>query len=519
MGRLADELAVGGRRLIETHISWVLLDEADVYKLKRPVELGFLDFRTLEQRRAACESEVRLNARLAPDVYLGVVPVSRGPDGRARFSGEGEVVDYAVHMRRLPDEDRADVRLEEGRLTPEHVARIAAHLARFHAAAETSDAISRHGEPDAIAKNIEENFEQTRDALERYLSAEEITELERFHRETVSHRAPFLERIARRRIRDGHGDLRLEHVYIDARGEIRIIDCIEFNERFRYQDVAADIAFLAMDFARSSATALGERFLARYAQESQDYDLYPLIDFYQSYRAFVRGKVAIFLADDASVSASARARAESHARRDFLLALAYERPSLFPPCVVAVGGLVASGKSTVAEAAGALLAAPIVDTDRTRKHLAGVAATARVGASEFAGAYSEDSTDRVYDEVIRRGDLVLRSKRPLVIDASFRRRAHRARARELAESHGVAFYFVECRAERGVLEARLRARDEGGATISDARADLLDAFAARFEPVDELEPSSHLVVSTNREPSRAIRELERFLPATKADSG
>ncbi|MBC7173304.1 MAG: hypothetical protein H5U40_12775, partial [Polyangiaceae bacterium] len=359
--RTIDELASSTAERIETHISWVLLDGADVYKLKKPVDFGFLDFRTLEQRRAACEAEVRLNARLAPDVYLGVLPVTRGAGGKARLAGDGEIIDYAVHMRRLPDSDRADVRLSEGRLQASDIDRIAERIATFHAAAETNAVIARFGEPRAIERNIDENFVQTRSALPRAIGVEEAAELERRHREFVSHRAPFLERIARGRVRDGHGDLRLEHVYVSDDGSIRVIDCIEFNDRFRYEDVCADVAFLAMDLARSGAPLLAERFLSQYARASQDYDFYPLIDFYESYRAFVRGKVASIRAKDPTASAQMRSRAWDEARRDFLLALSCGRPSIFPASVVAVGGLIASGKSTLAEAIAHALGAPVVD--------------------------------------------------------------------------------------------------------------------------------------------------------------
>ncbi len=512
MGWREDSFAGEGFRLVETHISSVLLGERDVFKRKKPVDLGFLDFRTLAARRAACEAEVRLNARLAPDVYLGVVEVRRDASGRERVGAEGELVDYAVHMRRLPDEDRADVRLDEGRLSPEDVDRIAARIARFHADAETTGEIARYGSPETIERNVSENFEQTRDTLPLYLGPDEIVEIEEFHRRTVAHRAPFLERMARGRIRDGHGDLRLEHVYLDDSGDIRIIDCIEFNERFRYQDVAADVAFLAMDFARSGASALGERFLARYAREAQDYDLYPLVDFYQSYRAFVRGKVATFVARDERTSPAAREEAHRRARHDFLLALSFERPSIAPACVVAVGGLVASGKSTLAEAIAARVVAPIVDSDRARKHLAGVSATERLAGGEFTGAYSPSATDAVYDEVFRRAELVLRSGRPVVLDASFRARAHRARARTVAEAASAPFYFVECRADRAVIEERLRARASRDDVVSDAREHVLDAFASRFEPVDELPPSCHRAVDTTRGVEEAMRALDDLLP-------
>jgi predicted kinase len=306
--------------------------------------------------------------------------------------------------------------------------------------------------------------------------------------------------------------LRLEHVYLGADDSITIIDCIEFNDRFRYGDVCADIAFLSMDLAWHGRVDLAERFLARYARESSDYDLYSVVNFYESYRAFVRGKVAALLAADTEASMDARERARREARRYFILALAFERPPLAPPRVVAVGGMIASGKSNASATIGELLAAPVLSSDRTRKHLMGREPTESVRSEAWSGAYSPNATKAVYDELWRLADIVLSSGRPIVIDASFRTAAMREGGRRMAERHGVPFMLVECRAPRELIAKRLTARESPGAYESDARTDLLDEFEKRFEPIDELPPSEHLQVDT----SQSRDETRRLLEATFA---
>lgn len=506
---LPRDLLRPGVELRETHISWVFLDGDDVFKIKKPVDMGFLDFSTLEKRRVACEAEVRLNRRLAEGIYLGVVPVTFGPDGRHQLEGAGELVDWAVHMRRLPDADRADVRLSQGRFQPEDIEAVAARLARFHAASAPTEEAARFGGVETVRRNVEENFEQTRTSLGDYLEGSQAGELAAWQRRFLEEKRGLFEgRLGNGRVRDGHGDLRLEHVYIDDSGSIAIIDCIEFNDRFRYADVCADVVFLAMDLAFHRRVDLAERFLAAYSREANDYDLYPLIDFYESYRAFVRGKVSSFVVSDPATPHEARERAAEDARHYFLLALASGRRSVLPPSVVAVGGLIASGKSTVAARVGALMTAPVVDADRTRKHLAGLAAEEPAREEAFRGIYSEDFTNDVYREVFRRADAVLSSRRPVVLDASFRSRELRASARELASRHGVPFTFVECRAPDPLLRKRLAARVTGR-RVSDGRLEIFDEFRARWEPVEELPSEDHLALDT----SRPLEETERTLRA------
>jgi aminoglycoside phosphotransferase family enzyme/predicted kinase len=496
--------------LVETHISWVFLLEKDVFKVKRPVDLGFLDFRSLEQRRIACEAEVRLNARLAPDVYLGVVPVRRGEDGRCSIGDSGTIVDFAVHMVRLRDELRADQLLERQELSIAAVDSLSERLATFHDRARADAETAPFGAPLLIRQNLEENFAQTRANIGEYLSQSEAAEIASWQSAFLSsHQDQFEARVRNGRIRDGHGDLRLEHVYFRG-GPPTIIDCIEFNNRFRFGDVCSDVAFLSMDLARSGRVDLAERLLASYARESNDFDLYTVVDFYESYRAFVRGKVAAMTAADPTLDAHTRDRARQQARRHFLLALAAKRQSLVPPMLVAVAGLIASGKSTVAARIAAELSAPTVEADRTRKGMLNVPPHYELRHDAWQGAYAPELTEQVYAELMRRARVVLASGRPVVIDASFRSRSTREAARALAEQQKVPFLLVECRVDLRLAETRLRAR-ERSLSISDGRLAMLDAFRASFEPVLELDPAQHVVVDTARPLGDNMTRLRRRL--------
>ena len=499
--------------LIETHISWVFLLERDVFKVKKPVDLGFLNFRSLEQRRNACEEEVRLNARLAHGVYRGVVPLTRHLDGRCVVGGSGAVVDWAVHMVRLSDDDRADRLLARGDLPAEAVDRIAIRIAEFHRTARVDAKCAQFGCPLAIEANIAENFAQTAGALSRYLSAAEAAEIVHWQTAFVRGQRARLElRLERGRVCEGHGDLRLEHVYLAPGRAIDVLDCIEFSDRFRYGDVCADIGFLSMDLAAHGRVDLAEHLLASYAREADDFDLYSVVDFYESYRAFVRGKVASILASDGDVDPTTRQRAEAEARRYFMLALSSARPSVLQPALVVVGGVIASGKSSVARSLASEMSAPVVDADRTRKGLLGVDPLRPIEEAAWAGAYDPAFTDRVYDKLFRRASVVLSSGRPVVLDASFRSASHRRAARDLARSHGVPFHLVECRATRDVCRQRLAAR-KLEPNVSDGREAIFDDFSSRFEPIVELAPSEHSVLDTTAPLSANIERLRRLLDA------
>jgi aminoglycoside phosphotransferase family enzyme/predicted kinase len=488
--------------LVTTHISWVFLTDHDVWKIKRPVDYGFLDYTTLERRRHLCEEEVRLNRRLAPDVYLGVVPVRWSAAGPT-LTGDGAVFDYAVRMRRLPDTVSADALLRSGALGHDDLWRLAGTLARFYAAAAAAPA---YGSTDIVGTNVTENFDQVRPFIGRFLSAATFEAVRTWQAGFLAQqRDRFQARIEQGRIRDGHGDLRLEHVYFEG-GDPVVLDCIEFNERFRMGDVASDVAFLAMELDGRIRPDLAESFLGRFALELDDYDLYGVVDFYRSYRAWVRGKIAAFLATDPSTLPEKAARKAREAQALFALAEGYAHPPGPPAAVLAVGGLIGTGKTGLAEALARALALPVVESDRTRKWLAGVTPTDRAPDS----AYDADASRRTFDEVFRRAAAVLGSGRGVILDATFRVADLRRQARELAARHGCRFLFLETTCDDATLRQRLRRR-AAGPSVSDATEALLDRMRQEFEPVTELAPSEHLVLRTTQPTATLVETVRRTL--------
>lgn len=508
MDALSSELCSRGFTQIETHISRVFLRGDEVFKLKRPVELGFLDFTTLERREEACHAEVALNRRLAPDVYLGVSALVREGDVLAFRDTERvdrkEVIDWAVHMRRLSDDTRADVLLAAGRFERGDVERVACMLAQFHTSARGDAETAAFGEPNVIEANVEENFAQTEASVADYLRPEECERLRAYQRRFLRERRELFEARARDgHVRDGHGDLRLEHLYRTREGAYLAIDCIEFNDRFRYGDVCSDLAFLAMDLSHHGRADLAELLIAAYARERGDYGLYALLDFYQSYRAVVRAKIASMLAEDRDVGDATRARASGEARRYYMLALAAAARPATPVRLVVTFGLIASGKSTLADALGDKLAAPVLSADETRKRLLGLTPTTPRHDRAFGGAYTPEVSARVYGLLFERAEQVLCAGRSVVLDATFRARAQRQRARELAARLGVEIVFVECRCPRERAIERLRAR-EREPHVSDGREEIFDAVAASFESVADLPSAQHVIIDTTRPPAEGL---------------
>jgi aminoglycoside phosphotransferase family enzyme/predicted kinase len=499
----------GARQVVlrTTHASWVFLTGDDVWKVKRPVDFGFLDFRSLEARRRACEAEVRLNRRLAPGIYLGVEPVRATPEGLA-LHGAGPIVEWAVHMRRLPDRASAAAMLGRGHLHPERLAALAERLAAFFAEADPTPVL---GVTEILRANVDENFAQVEPFVGDLVDRATFDDVREFQvGGLTSLHDRFVARVGEGRIRDGHGDLRLEHVYfLPPPDGIVAIDCIEFNDRFRCGDVAGEAAFLAMELEAARRPDLAAGLLARFAEASDDFGLYGVVDFYLSYRAWVRGKVAAFVASDPAADGGLRARKRDEARRLFALARSFSGVPADAPFVVAVGGVVGSGKSTLAAGLGQELAATVVGSDRTRKAMAGLAPTDRADAR----LYTPEAIERTYREVLSRAKLVLASGRGVILDATFSARRWREAAAGLARDAGARFAHVEAScADRGVLRARLAAR-RSALSISDATDVELDELIGRYEPVAGDEPGPHLVVDTAGSPAEALGVALRSLEA------
>jgi hypothetical protein len=470
--------------LIQTHISWLFLTETHVFKLKKPVNFGFLDFSTLELRRFYCNEELRLNRRLCPDIYERVIALRETNTGAA-FAGDGKVIEYAVMMKRLPADRMLDKLVDSGRITAEEIRLVALEICRFHSNALTSPYISEFGSLEQIQFNWRENIEQAvpfrTSTLPPAVSKTICTYVETF---TDSHRALFAERVETGYIRECDGDIHLGNIcLLDTTPYI--FDCIEFNERFRYSDTAADIAFLLMDLDYHRRPDLAEAALSSYIAASGDTDCAKLITFYKVYRAFVRGKVESMQLLDAGIDPEGRAAAEKRAIGYFRLAQGYCMRSSLPPTLFITCGTMGSGKSTLAGQLAFELGLKTFNSDTVRKQLAGLHPETAVRVLFGEGLYSNEMSRATYRQLEQLAEVELSSGRSVLIDAGFRTGAERAEFARQAASHGAGFVILFVQCDPGEQERRLRERSSSTVSVSDGRVELLDQQKKLFEPPDD----------------------------------
>lgn len=473
----------GSVEVRHTHISVVFIAGDLVYKVKKPVDFQFLNFLTLESRKKFCDAEVRLNSRLAPGVYLGVVPVTVTPEGPV-FEGEGEPVEWAVKMRRLPDSATLAARLKSGDLDEAVLDTLGARIAAFHSGAERGPHVSVHGSFDTVAFVSRQNFEQSEGHAGVTLSRAVLERLKALNDAELSRLRPLIEaRAARGKTRDVHGDLHLDHVYHfpgkAPPGDIAVLDCVEFNDAYRCSDVIADMAFLAMDLIFKGRTDLADRFVNAYFAASGDGEGRGLLPFYIAYRAAVRGKVEGFLATDASAPAEKREGAVRSARAHWLVALGALAGPREKPALILTSGLPGSGKSRVAADLEAHAGFTRIISDVVRKELAGLAPTQSAKSDFGGGIYTAEWNEKTYGECLKRTEAALFEGRRVVVDASFREEANREKFVALAREMGVPVAIIHRTAPEAVVRERLARR--GDNSISDADWEIHRKFALVWE--------------------------------------
>ena len=464
-------------QLIQTHISYVVLTGTYAYKVKKPVNFGFLDFTTLEQRKYFCEEELRLNQRGAPHLYLEVLAITQGGN-RLSLNGTGEPVEYTLKMRQFPQEALFTHLLEKGRLTEKRMEDLGRVVARFHAQAQTNDVIRNFGSMVQIRAVIDQNYEQTNKYIGGPQTQEQFDQTRKytdcFFQEQ---QALFDHRVAHNRIRECHGDLHLGNICL-WQDQILLFDCIEFNQAFRFVDVMYDVAFVVMDLEAQHRQDLSNAFLNTYIEETGDWEGLQILSLYLIRQAYVRAKVTSFLLDDPAISEEAKAEAQQKAAHYYQLAWQYTHKHQGQ--LILMSGLSGSGKSTVARYFARRLNAIHIRSDAVRKHLGGISLHERGEAKLYTPAMNEET----YSRLLHLGIKLATQGYPVILDAKYDQRVFRLTALEQAKVNHLPFHIFYCTAPLEVLRERLQRRR---GDITDAGVDLLAQQRQAEQPFTEIE--------------------------------
>lgn len=481
---------------LQTHISHVLLAGDFAYKIKKPLNLGFLDFSTLERRRFCCEEELRLNRRLAPALYLGVVSVT-GTAAEPRIGGAGEALEYAVCMRRFPQESL----LSRREVTPELMDRIAERVAAFHAAIPAAPQDRPFGEPEAVLFPMQQNFDQIRQYLVDPSRIDRLEPLERWTQQTYRRLSATL--VARREgghIRECHGDMHLGNIALIGQ-ELAIFDGIEFNPSLSWIDTINEVAFLVMDLEQAGRQPLARRFLNRYLELSGDYSGLAVLDFYKVYRALVRAKVTAIRFCQPGLGAEERGAVTAEYDRYVALAESYIQPRC--PWLFITYGVSGTGKSRLARILREALPLIHVRSDVERKRLFGLGEAERSRSGAYAGIYTQEATHRTYNYLRQLAEGILDAGYDACIDATFLKGWQRALFASIAQALGCPFRILVPEAPAGVLRERVRARHALGTDASEADLQVLESQIQAQEPLSEAEVAVALRVDTVQPPTLA----------------
>lgn len=490
-------------KVIETHISWVILAGGYAYKIKKSLDFGFLNFLQLADRKHFCEEELRLNQRLTKDLYLEVLPIT-GSVAEPKIAGEGEVIEYVLKMRRFPQNQLLSQLQAAGELTVNHIDQLAHQIATFHQMTPVVNNECSFGSPEEVMAPVRQNFEQIRAMLpDSKKRAVQLDALEAWAESTYERLIPLLiERKTKGFIRECHGDIHLNNAAV-LNDEVVIFDCIEFNEPFRMTDVTADIAFLVMDLEDRKLYHLANRLLNEYLEETGDYQSLILMNFYKAYRAMVRAKVALFSLGQVT---------ETHLKEAILkqyynYADLAESYTLMPKrCLLITTGLSGSGKSYVASEVVEHFAAIRLRTDVERKRLF----TKDTPTDQL---YSHDSVAKVYEHLYSLAELILKAGYIVILDAAYLKQSERLRARQIAEMEGIPFLIVECEAPLSVIEKNITLRVSKGGDFSDATLDVVENQLKTREPLDASERANAYLVETQYQENidQLISYIDRYL--------
>ncbi len=469
-------------QVMETHISFLLLTGEYVYKIKKPVNLGFVDFTTLAKRRFFCEEELRLNRRMTPELYLGVVPITGTPE-HPHIGGSDNVIEYAVQMRQFRESDRLDHMLRADCVTAKHIEELAAHVAEFHRQAAVAAPAAGYSTADAVSTRAMDNFPHIRSCVAGAADAR-LDRLQNWTRTAATGLADtFAARLGEGRVRECHGDMHLANMVLFD-GGVRLFDCLEFNPQLRWIDVASDVAFAVMDLVYQQREDFAHLLWQRYLERTGDYDALSVRRYYLVYRALVRAKVAcIQNRQAAAINPSLGAEVDRH----LALAEYFTLESARTPLII-THGVSGSGKTWLSEGLVERTGLAHIRSDIERLRL-------RLPAGE---RYSASNVSRVYSRLLELAQRILERGYAVVVDATFLRAEQRRLFRHLAIRLGVPFHILHCDAGRATLRKRIRTRAEANTDASEATEAVMEAQMKAQEPLSAEEPALATSVDTSR---------------------
>ncbi|QCF24923.1 AAA family ATPase [Hydrocarboniclastica marina] len=495
---------VAGFSLHETHISWVLLTGEFAYKIKKPMDFGFLNFSTLDRRKHFCEEEVRLNQRLAPDLYLDVLAITGTPE-KPELGGSGEPIDYAIRMRQFSQDNMLGNLHASGKLTTAHIDSLADQLARFHDSIPKVPAALNLGTPDAVREPMVQNFDQIRPLLGDPQLEAQLDQLEAWTLSTFDRLKPLIDRRYREgHVRECHGDLHLANITL-YQDRVTIFDCIEFNDAFRWIDTCNDLAFLLMDLEDRGLHAYANRLLNRYLEATGDYEALALLDLYKAYRATIRAKIALFTRGNEGLSEGEKDQLTARYRQYVQLAETYE--SIPNRYLLVTTGCSGSGKSKMSLGLSEELGLIRIRSDVERKRLFGLPPTGTASREAGKDIYTKEATVETYQRLAQLAAQILQAGYPVIVDSAALRQSERQDLLEVAAEACAPGLILACEAPEDVLRARVRARQSAGGDASEADEQVLEMQLSNAEPLSAEEARVVLHVQTT-EP-----EIDRLLAA------
>lgn len=494
--------------LIETHVSWVILTGKFAYKIKKPVDFGFLDFSTLEKRKHYCEEELRLGQQFAPEIYLAVVPIT-GTIEQPHVNGTtGPILDYAIQMCEFSQDDLLSALLKQGKLNETLIEQLGKLIAEFHKKTPIALKKTHFGLPKEVHAPTKQNFEQIIPLLSDPEDIEQVKHLQLWaNKQFIEHQNLFEQRKKQGFIRDCHGDLHLANIIL-YKGKLILFDRLEFNENLRWTDVIADLAFLAMDLSEKKQTQLANLLINTYLQFTGDYQGLNLLTYYLSYRAVVRAKIALFrsIQKDLSLNEKLDIRNDYYNFINLAEVYTYQRN----PCLIIMHGVAGSGKSTISKNIVKRCGAIQISADVIRKQLFGISLHENSNSCPYGGIYTTQATEKTYKELEKLATIVIKAGFIALIDATFLLHSQRINFYELSKYLNVPFYIFHCHIKDFEIKKRLTQRLTQKNRISEANLTILNHQKKILEPLTNSE-KKHTLIIDNKLVSLTLA-LEKICP-------